>query len=677
MAQGLISSLWLAALSFATPAWADANADCRQLVDLDRTIRGCSQVISAGPQSRPNLAAAYMIRGFAYGRKGDFDRVVTDETQAIQLNPQLGDAYHNRAGAYNMKGEYDLSIADENEAIRLNPHLAAAYSERGFAYGAKRDFDREIADENRAIEIDPNHPEPYASRGYAFGQKGDYDRDIADQNEAIRINAQYANAYGERAYAFSQKHDYDRAIADATKAIDLKPGYFMPYANRGTAYDHQAKYDLGIADESKSIELAPRYAVAYAERGLAYKMKGDYDRAIADETQAIQLDPKFADAYRNRGFAYLKQRDNDRSIADDSQAIELKPTDPSPLVARGAAYGNKGDFDREIADETKALELRPSYWPAYYSRGEAYAAKGDSAKALVDFRIAAPLAPTSDERHRVALARTDELEKKLASVAPAVADTGSTGQDARATDKAGPAIAGTEMRLALVIGNSSYAAVGKLPNPERDAEAITAALKADGFDVTTVDNLTRADFIDDLKKFSDRAAKAEWAVIYFAGHGLQLDGVNYLIPIDAKLAEDRDVRDEAIALDRAVEAVSGARELGLIIVDACRNNPFLANMRFTVAARAAHTRGLARIEPQGTTLVEFSARDGQEALDGDSTGNSPFASALAKRLAEPGLEVNMLFRQLRKDVLAATANQQEPMFSGDLPPEAMFFRAAQ
>jgi uncharacterized caspase-like protein len=107
-----------------------------------------------------------------------------------------------------------------------------------------------------------------------------------------------------------------------------------------------------------------------------------------------------------------------------------------------------------------------------------------------------------------------------------------------------------ETRLALVIGNSGYTAVNKLPNPEHDAETIAAALKADGFDVTTVDNLTRAEFIAALDRFSDNATNADWAVVYFAGHGMQLDGVNYLIPVDAKLVADRDVSDEAIALDR-------------------------------------------------------------------------------------------------------------------------------
>jgi carboxyl-terminal processing protease len=265
--------------------------------------------------------------------------------------------------------------------------------------------------------------------------------------------------------------------------------------------------------------------------------------------------------------------------------------------------------------------------------------------------------PAEDRQLQAAIARLHGVPLPSVAAAPAPAPAPEAGK-----------------RVALVIGNSAYSAVGALPNPLHDAQAIATALKGDGFEVTTIDNVTRADFIAAINGFTDRAANADWAVIYYAGHGLQLDGVNYVVPIDAKLLADRDVQDEAIALDRVTAAVSGARKLGLVVVDACRNNPFLVKMRFTTTARAALTRGLARVATEGTTLVEFSARDGQEALDGDATGNSPFAAALAKRMATPGLEVGKLLREIREDVLAATENRQEPMFSGSLPADDMFFR---
>jgi tetratricopeptide (TPR) repeat protein len=506
----------------------------------------------------------------------------------------------------------------------------------------------------------------YYDRGLAYGTKGDHDAEIADETKAIELDPQNADAYSDRGAAYASKGDYDSEIADQSKAIEINPKDEIAYYDRGLAYGEKGDHDAEIADESKAIELNPQDADAYVNRALAYDGKGDSDHAIADYDKAIELNPQNTDAYVNRGYARGNKGDYDGEIADESKAIEINPQDTDAYVNRGYAYGNNEDRESEITDESKAIELDAKNADAYIQRADAYAANGDPAKALVDLRAAAELIPESDEQHATVASRIAELEKQIASVATAPANSSPPA-----------AVASVGRRVALVIGNSEYAAVGKLDNPERDAEAIAAALKDDGFEVTTADNLTRADFIAAINQFSDAAAAADWATIYFAGHGLQLEGVNYLIPVDAKLVADRDAQDEAIALDRVIAAVSGARKLGLIIVDACRNDPFLTNMHFTAGARAARTRGLARIAPQGTTLVEFSARDGQEAQDGDPAGNSPFAAALAKRLAAPGLEVGKLLRQVREDVLAATSNQQEPMFAGDLPAEDVFFRPPQ
>jgi uncharacterized caspase-like protein len=226
--------------------------------------------------------------------------------------------------------------------------------------------------------------------------------------------------------------------------------------------------------------------------------------------------------------------------------------------------------------------------------------------------------------------------------------------------------------LALVIGNSTYANVSALPNPRRDAEAVAASLRNVGFQtVTIMDDMTRAQMISALNDFSDQAANADWALICFSGHGLELGGTNYVVPVDAKLFADRDVQDEAVSLDRLLSATMGARKLHIVILDACRDNPFIPKMRQTVATRSIG-RGLARVEPEGATLVVYAARDGQIAYDGDGQ-NSPFVTALTKRIAEPNLEINKLFRLVHDDVLAATDRRQEPYVYGALPGEDFYF----
>jgi uncharacterized caspase-like protein len=163
------------------------------------------------------------------------------------------------------------------------------------------------------------------------------------------------------------------------------------------------------------------------------------------------------------------------------------------------------------------------------------------------------------------------------------------------------------------------------------------------------------------------------ALFYYAGHGIEAGGQNYLIPTDAKLQRDRDLDIEATRLETVLQVVSSAR-MRLIILDACRNNPFEASMQRSIRTRAV-SRGLAEIEPEGETLVVYAAKAGSTAADGDGA-NSPFATALATRLPQPGLEIGLLFRSVRDDVLAATGRTQEPFTYGSLSGQAFYFRAA-
>src|SRR5213080_3667888 len=223
-----------------------------------------------------------------------------------------------------------------------------------------------------------------------------------------------------------------------------------------------------------------------------------------------------------------------------------------------------------------------------------------------------------------------------------------------------------EKRVALVLGNSAYQNVARLPNPVNDGTVIAATLKNAGFDVVdSRHDLTAADTRRALRDFADRARDADIAVVYYAGHGIEVDGTNYLIPVDAKLERDTGVYDEAFSLDRVLLAIEPAKKLRLVILDACRDNPFAKTMKRTVASRAIG-QGLAKVEPTSPNmLIAYSAKAGSTALDGD-TKNSPFTIALAKHLATPGLDIRRAFGFVRDDVLKATSNRQEPFVYGSL-----------
>ena len=223
-----------------------------------------------------------------------------------------------------------------------------------------------------------------------------------------------------------------------------------------------------------------------------------------------------------------------------------------------------------------------------------------------------------------------------------------------------------EKRVALVLANSAYQNVAPLPNPVNDGAVMATTLKDAGFDVVdSRHDLPAIETRRALRDFADRARDADIAVVYYAGHGIEVDGTNYLIPVDAKLERDADVYDEAFSLDRILLAVEPAKQLRLVILDACRDNPFAKTMKKTLASRSIG-RGLAKIEPTSpNTLIAYAAKAGSTALDGD-TKNSPFTIALAKHLTTPGLDVRRAFGFVRDDVLKDTGNRQEPFVYGSL-----------
>jgi uncharacterized caspase-like protein len=208
--------------------------------------------------------------------------------------------------------------------------------------------------------------------------------------------------------------------------------------------------------------------------------------------------------------------------------------------------------------------------------------------------------------------------------------------------------------------------VAKLKNSVNDAAAVVGMFKKAGFD--TVDSrldLSVVEMRRALREFGSKTRDADVAVIYYAGNGIELDGTNYLIPIDATLETDTDVLDETFPLDRVLFTVEPARQLRLVILDACRDNPFAKTMKRTIGSRAIG-RGLAKVEPSSpNTMIAFAAKAGSTASDGDSR-NSPFARALVDHLVKPGLDLRKAFGFVRDDVLKATNNAQEPFVYGSL-----------
>jgi uncharacterized caspase-like protein len=186
-------------------------------------------------------------------------------------------------------------------------------------------------------------------------------------------------------------------------------------------------------------------------------------------------------------------------------------------------------------------------------------------------------------------------------------------------------------------------------------------------------NLKKDAMVIALRNFAALTETADWAVIYYAGHGMEVGGINYLVPIDAIIAADRDVSFEAVALEQVLNAAERAKKLRLVMLDACRDNPFKAKMKrtLTVSSRSV-SGGLAAVEPEAGTLVVYAAKDGQQASDGDGI-DSPFTLAFVKNVQTPGLEVRRLFDYVRDDVMDITKNQQQPFSYGSISARQDFY----
>ncbi|MDD1537830.1 MULTISPECIES: tetratricopeptide repeat protein [unclassified Bradyrhizobium] len=467
------------------------------------------------------------------------------------------------------------------------------------------------------------------------------------------------------------KAESNAAIATASEAIRRDSRDANAYYNRGNAYAAYGDADRAIADYTATIRLDPAHANAYYNRGNSYSSKGDTERAIADYSATIRLDPTYANAYYNRGNAYSNKGNTDRAIADYTEAVRLQPTNANAYFNRGNAYGRKGETDRAIADYTEAIRADSTYANAYLNRGLVYEKRGDFANARADFNATLGLRNTAT---RWALDKARERLAVLPSPRPATILVEKSGV---APLVAVPGAANTDRRIALVIGNAAYENVAVLPNPVRDASLVADVLRLTGFEaVTLLTDLRKDALVNALREFAARAETADWAVVYYAGHGMEVGGINYLIPTDAKIAADREIAFEAVPVDQVLNAAERARKLRLVILDACRDNPFAAQMKrtMTVASRSV-SRGLAPVEPEAGTLVVYAAKDGETALDGDGS-NSPFAAAFVKNVPTPGLEVRRLFDFVRDDVMEATGRRQKPFSYGSISGRQDFYFVA-
>lgn len=495
-----------------------------------------------------------------------------------------------------------------------------------------------------------------ASRGNSLINQRDYVRAIETLSMAIDLDPDYVIALNLRGLAYERKGQDDLAMADYNLALQKRPTYGVPYNNRGVIQLRRGALQSALDDFNLSIKFAPKLLLGWTNRARVRTLMKDYNGAIADFTEAEKIDPAAPQIAANRCVTYGLMGKYDQAFADCNRLIDKQPKNIFAINNRADVSMMKGDLDAALKDYNAVIQINPNNVRAHSGRGQIYERRKDLAQARADYRSAAYSLTPFDEID-VARARAIARER-LAALTPQA-----------------PAAAGGR-RVALVIGNGAYKNVHALPNPPRDSRLIADALRDVGFQtVISVSDLTRDKFFEALKSFAEEAEKADWAVVYYAGHGFEIGGVNYLVPVDAKLAADRDAETQAVALEQVIAAVGAARKVRLVMLDACRDNPFAPTMQRTLSLKLVD-KGFSNIEPGAGLMVVYAAKHGETAMDGDGGADSPFATALAREIKQPKVEIRKLFDIVRDDVWSATRHEQQPFTYGSPPGREDFYFVA-
>jgi tetratricopeptide (TPR) repeat protein len=688
-----------AVLMFVVPASAADDTElCQQAAaNPDQGIPACTRLL-ANPRFTKDTILFNRARGHA--ARAALDSAVDDYTAAINHNPKNVAALRNRGIIYVRKNEFDRALADFRQIVALDRNNPIGHSYHGYVLMEKGQFDRAISDFNTAIKLDAKNPEHYKHRARAFYLKHDLDRALADYSQAAKLSPKDGTIFNDRAEIWIAKGEFDRAIGDYDVTIRLDPDNWRGYSSRGEAKRWQRDFDGALADHAKAIELDPKSDSAFHNRALVWKDRGEFDRALDDLNEAIVINPAAARSWGLRGEVYRLKGDYSQSKSNLDQAIKLFPTSAVLHCRRGDTLRELGTLDAALKDYNQAILISATAICAYAGRGLVFEAEGkleaargemDKASRMDAWADADPVsgrAAQQEAKARIAVIDEKITARKLAETQPSqrLAELEEQTRNLRellesekrrraeeATKKPEPVI-DMGRRVALVIGNAAYQNVGTLANPKGDAEAIAAAFKAVGFDKVIVGHdLDRRKLLSTLREFEIEAEKADWAVIYYAGHGIEIGGINYLIPVDAALSTDRDVLDEAIPLERLMLSLKQTKKLRLIVLDACRDNPFASKMRRLFTKESS--KGLADIEPDGGVVVAFAARGGQVAFDGPVGQRSPFVAALLKHIKTPRLDIGLMFRRVADDVMTTTGRKQQPFIYGQPPGENLFFAA--
>ena len=633
---------------FASPVRADDTETCKRWAG-DDSLAACSRLIASGTLRGGDLAQSYVWRGITYIRfKGDWDRAIADFTEALRLGSKDPGAYAGRAAAYIRKGDFDRALPDLNEGLRLDSKHAGIRNVFGYYYNKKGDYERGLTEVNESLRLAPQYAYAFNTRGEIYENKGEYNHALADFRTALTGDPNKTQRLGvESAEAIARVEGKLAAVSGGdwtrcSRAPDREDGI-------------SACTRLITARKLGGADLGQVYVL----RAIGYgRFRGDYDLAIADYSEGMRLDPTIVASYAGRGASYLRKGNLDLALKDLNEGLRRNPNNSAVHNGLGAYHLAKGEYGSALLEFNTAIRLQPQYLYAYRYRAEAYEGRGDLTAALADFRVALSFDPDKKQvGGREAAEGIARVERKLAAAAGTKV---AVAAPAISPPVVAPVAAPIGHRVALVIGNAKYRYATQLPNPSNDAADIAQALRKLGFDVVEGRDLDKHAMEDRIREFGRKVERADLALLFYAGHGMQVGGKNYLVPIDAKLERTGDLTLDTIEVGQILAQMEAEKRVNLVFLDACRDNPLARSFARSLGTRSTSVgSGLAAIQSAVGTMIAYATQPDNVALDGEGR-NSPFTAALLKHIATPNLEISALMKRVRADVIAATREKQVP-----------------
>ncbi|MEI7584468.1 tetratricopeptide repeat protein [Runella sp.] len=562
------------------------------------------------------------------------------------------------------KEEPDLTKRVEilNEALKADFSLLDAYEIRAEALIGLANYLQAIKDYDKCINIRPRDPDFYNNRGYAKLQAGLYQESIEDFGMSLAYKSSAPNyVYNNRGWAYALLGEYQNAIEDLNNALKLDPNTPNAFYRKGWCLMKGGNNKDALSVFDQIILQNPKSEEVWLAKGQANSALNRHQEAISAFDQVLRLNRQNLDALYESASSHYALGKVERAVEDCNLIVATDPESPEVYNSRGyfKMYLSKPLYADAINDFNKSLELginAKQY--VYTNRGEAYAKLGKYKEAQTDFRQALLLAPS----HQLAKEGLDRVEKIL---------------NPNAGDKPSVSEAPNFLnRYALVIGNSAYQHTTPLAgNPTNDADDMTKILGDLGFKVTTIKDATKNQLEQKVSSFMAEARNADVVAVFYAGHGIEASGTNYLIPVDARLMKPEDAETEATSLDALLDRMKTTRsKINLVFLDACRNNPFRnwqAAGRATDAVEAARARAFIVPQNLSENIGVYYATKAKEVAGNGSGRNGNFTYSIKQNLRR-GISLDDFWRGTVKTVKDITRGQQTPFVYGSIEEKLIF-----